>query len=177
MEVIQMILDIEKVTKLLDNANIDEDEDGNKIQTIYLGDIRNLTPSGKVYMPFACSNLEPCPRCNGTGGIKNEHGKRKKHEKVCNKRTRILRTYKWTQHNKNKERKLWKQESNWNPITTCPECHGHGSLEARLDEDWWKQLEIELNEIGAWTHGSDSDGCDVMISREATEIDDDDDKQ
>ena len=162
-----MILDINKLKEQLDNAEIYEDENGNKIQTVYLGDIRDITPSGKVYMPFACSNLELCTRCNGTGTIKNKHGKRKKHEKVCNKRTHILRTYKWTQHNENKEEKLWKQESNWEPMKLCPECDGIGSLEARLDEDWWNQLEIELDEIGAWSHISEDDGCDIMISRNA----------
>jgi hypothetical protein len=61
-------------------------------------------------------------------------------------------------------------------MKTCPECDGLGSLEARLDRDWWKQLEIELDEINAWAHGSDGDGCDILISREATEVDDDGNK-
>ena len=60
----------------------------------------------------------------------------------------------------------------WYQYTTCPECNGLGSLEARLDEDWWKQLESELETIGAWSHGSEGDGLDIMISREAKTHDD-----
>ena len=167
------ILDINKVKQLLDNEDIYEDDDGNKLQTIYLGSILNLTPSGKMYMPFACSNLNPCTKCNGEGVIRNEHGKRKKYENTRKKRTQLLRTYKKTQHNKNKEKKLWKQENQWKQMKTCPECDGLGSLEARLDQDWWEQLEIELDEINAWAHESNDDGCDILISREATEVDDD----
>ena len=66
------ILDINKVKQLLDNEDIYEDDDGNKLQTIYLGSILNLTPSGKMYMPFACSNLNPCTKCNGEGVIRNK---------------------------------------------------------------------------------------------------------
>jgi hypothetical protein len=165
-----MLLDINKLKKQLDNADIYEDEDGNKLQTIYLGDIRNITPSGKVYTIFACGNLELCTRCNATGEIKNKHGKRKKHEKIL-KKFRLI----WpTVENVKLVTKLQKQRDWWSPMLICPECHGHGSLEARLDEDWWKQLETELDEIGAWSHISEEDGCDVMISRKAKKVDDDD---
>ena len=83
------ILDINKVKQLLDNEDIYEDDDGNKLQTIYLGSILNLTPSGKMYMPFACSNLNPCTKCNGEGVIRNKHGKRKKYENTRKKRTQF----------------------------------------------------------------------------------------
>jgi len=42
----------------------DYDNPGQEIRRIYLGDYL-LTPSGKVYMPWATSNLEACPRCKG----------------------------------------------------------------------------------------------------------------
>ena len=54
----------------------------------------------------------------------------------------------------------------YQPTITCPDCNGIGSLEARLDQDWWDKLESELDTIGAWNHGSEGDGCDVMISRQ-----------
>ena len=163
------ILDIDKVKRRLDDADIYEDENGNKFQTIYLGSILDLTPSGKFYTIFARSNLNPCTKCNGEGVIRNKHGKRKKLEKVM-KKFRLI----WpTTENVELVMKLRKQVDLWEPIKICPECDGLGSLEARLDRDWWKQLEIELNEINAWTHGSEGDGCDILISREATEVDDD----
>ena len=167
------ILDINKIKQLLDDADIYEDENENKFQTIYLGSILDLTPSGKFYTIFARSNLNPCTKCNGEGVIRNKHGKRKKYENTRKKRTQLLRTYKITQHNKNKEKKLWKQENQWKQTKTCPERDGLGSLEARLDRDWWEQLEIELNEINAWAHESNDDGCDILISREAIEVNDD----
>ena len=163
------ILDINELKEQLDNADIYEDDEGNKLQTTYLGDIRSVTPSGKVYMPFACGNLEPCPRCSGTGEIKNKHGKRKKHEKIL-KKFRLI----WKRiENVELVTKLQKQRDWWSPMSICPECDGIGSLEARLDEDWWNQLEIELDEIGAWSHISEYDGCDILISREAIEVNDD----
>jgi hypothetical protein len=164
------ILDINKIKQLLDNENIYEDSDGNKLQTIYLGSILDLTPSRKVYMTFACGNVVPCTKCNGKGAIKNKHGKRKKFEKVM-KKFRLI----WpTTENVELVMKLRKQVDWWEPKILCPECDGLGSLEARLDRDWWKQLEIELNEINAWAHGSEGDGCDVMISREAIEVNEND---
>ena len=47
------------------------DYDGNLIASLFVGTVFSLTPSGKYYMPFACSNVELCPRCKGTGQTKN----------------------------------------------------------------------------------------------------------
>ncbi len=166
------ILNMKEVKQELDNAEIYEDEDGNKIQTIYLGSILNLTPSGKVYYPFAHSNVDKCPRCEGTGTIKNKNGKKHNFKRANRKHIELLK--KINEYNnwheapkslKNKINKAYKQEQQWTPWTPCTECAGLESLEARLDEDWWKQLENELDTIDAFYHGSDGDGCDVMISR------------
>jgi hypothetical protein len=164
------ILNINAVKQELDNAEIYEDEDGNKIQTIYLGSILNLTPSGKFYTPFANSNVDHCQRCEGTGSIKNKHGQITKMRRI----TKYIRelTNEWetpyrelTKHQQNKINKLRKMKEHYSIYVTCPECRGLGSLEARLDQDWWEQLESELDEIEAYSHGSEGDGCDVMISR------------
>jgi hypothetical protein len=34
---------------------------------VYLGTVFAIMPSGKYYMPWACSNVEPCSRCKGQG--------------------------------------------------------------------------------------------------------------
>lgn len=34
-----------------------EDDCGNKVKAIFLGSVFSLTPSGKYYTPFACSNV------------------------------------------------------------------------------------------------------------------------
>jgi hypothetical protein len=43
------------------------EEDGYGME--YLGSILNIYPSGKYYMPFACSNLAPCDHCKGRGSF------------------------------------------------------------------------------------------------------------
>lgn len=40
---------------------------GEVCESVYLGSIFFLTPSGKVYTPWANSNLDACPRCKGRG--------------------------------------------------------------------------------------------------------------
>ena len=170
---IEPLLDITKLLKNISEAEVYEDEEGNKIQTIYLGDIRSITPSGKVYMPFACSNLTPCPRCKGTTQIENKHYKKKKWMKVHNKREVLLfnaiRQYgpyaNWPTKIQQQRNKLLKQNNHWVQWLICPECLGLGSLEARLDQDFWEQLESELDTIEAWHHSSEGDGCQVMVSR------------
>jgi len=43
------------------------DESGNIVGRCYLGTVFALCPSGKYYMPWACSNVNPCPECHGDG--------------------------------------------------------------------------------------------------------------
>ena len=170
------ILNLVELQRQLDNSEPYEDQDNEEqmLQTVYLGSILSLTPSGKVYMPWAHSNVNGCPRCKDIGLMANANGKRKKHDALLKKGLRLVETIKkegdtheiWQKHHKQLS-KIWKQANWWNPDITCPECAGLGSLEARLDEDWWNQLESELETIGAWHHGSEGDGCDIMVSRVA----------
>ena len=168
----QPILNIDEVKKELDKAEPYEDIEnpGQFIQTIYLGSILSLTPSGKVYTPWANSNVDLCTRCKGKGNIKNKHKSIKKVDAIDRKIFQVARGWikpyatltKRQQQLIDKLRKIREHYDEWK---TCPECYGLGSLEARLDEDWWKQLESELEPINAWYHISESDGCDILISR------------
>lgn len=45
----------------------ERDEDGNPVARIWLGTFFGVTPSGKMYAPWACSNVAGCNGCNGTG--------------------------------------------------------------------------------------------------------------
>lgn len=170
------ILNIDIINEELNNAEIHEDYDnpGQFIQTIYLGSILNLTPSGKIYIPWASSTIYGCNKCKGTGQIKNRHSSIKKIAAINRKIRRI--TNNWikpysnlTDKQMNLIDKLRKIQDHYEPMRTCPECCGLGSLEARLDEDWWNQLQRELDTIDAWHHGSDGDGCDIFISRVAAD--------
>jgi hypothetical protein len=49
----------------LSDTNLHVEEGG--VERAWVGTILGLTPSGKVYTPFACSNVTPCPRCDGGG--------------------------------------------------------------------------------------------------------------
>ena len=80
-EVLSDALDyaMEHRTELEDNGHLEADNgtsvhldyDGNVIASLFVGTVFSLTPSGKYYLPFACSNVELCPRCKGTGQTKN----------------------------------------------------------------------------------------------------------
>lgn len=52
----------------LDELRLFDLTDGEAIiGQVYLGTVFALTPSGKYYMPFACSNVASCPECGGDG--------------------------------------------------------------------------------------------------------------
>lgn len=170
------ILNIDEVEKELNKAEPYEDPEnpGEFIQTIYLGSILSLTPSGKIYYPFAHSNVDLCTRCKGKGNIKNKHKSIKKVDAIDRKIRRIANDWvkpyaTLTKRQQQLIDKLRKTREHYDEWKTCPECYGMGSLEARLDEDWWEQLGSELDRIDAWYHGSEGDECDIMISRVAAD--------
>lgn len=51
-----------------DMVSADDDEPGRYRTHAFIGGYAS-TPSGKVYAPFATSNLDPCPECSGTGKV------------------------------------------------------------------------------------------------------------
>lgn len=42
-------------------------DDGDAIESTFLGTVFSVMPSGKYYMPWANSNVDLCPRCKGNG--------------------------------------------------------------------------------------------------------------
>lgn len=121
---------------------------------VYLGSVAWLTPSGKYYTPFACSNLDPCPVCHGEGSVR-----------VTVKR-RLVR--KWTNEN-TRRRRLWVQRYPGGVYTwprevqtasealnrklartrgECPRCAGCRSAEAHDDELWQEKAEAALVRVG-----------------------------
>ena len=67
-EIERMARDVVKVGRdQIEGAEALHDMEGNKVQSVFLGTVLDLMPSGKFYLPFACSNVAPCPRCKGTG--------------------------------------------------------------------------------------------------------------
>lgn len=57
----------DKVKEAIERAvwEADRDNPGSERRSVFLGSVFSLTPSGKYYLPFACSNVTPCPQCAG----------------------------------------------------------------------------------------------------------------
>lgn len=123
-------------------------------RAVALGSVTSLNPSGKYYMPYACSNLDPCPVCHGEGSVR-----------VTVKR-RLVR--KWTNENK-RRRRLWVQRYPGGVYTwprevqaasealnrrlartrgECPRCAGCRSAEAHDDELWYEKAVDALARVG-----------------------------
>ncbi len=62
---------IDNAMKCIENEESYKDLDGNILKSVFIGTCFNIMPSGKYYMPFACSNVEKCSNCGGKGEIIN----------------------------------------------------------------------------------------------------------
>lgn len=59
-----MALNIQSIKKELEETPWEDgDVDGIKVRRVFLGTVMSLTPSGKFYTPFACSNVQACRTC------------------------------------------------------------------------------------------------------------------
>lgn len=56
--------------------NQEVDCQGELVGRAYLGSWLNINYSGKYYLPFACSNVDPCPMCHGKGHNARNHKKK-----------------------------------------------------------------------------------------------------
>jgi hypothetical protein len=139
--------------------------------SLYLGTVFSLTPSGKYYMPFACSNVDPCPRCNGTGEQKNHKADSSIYASATKRRQNITKRY-LESHGPFPDWPDWAQraakdcdkaiEANRNP-TTCVWCGGLGSREAYLDQVWHETLEDKASKYGIFVFSGEGDPCDLFI--------------
>lgn len=50
-----------------EQAQLVKSYDEDSYLTLYLGTVFSIMPSGKYYLPFACSNVDACNRCKGKG--------------------------------------------------------------------------------------------------------------
>jgi hypothetical protein len=66
---VQLNLDLEWIKAELDSAEYETDYIDPYFETkaVYLGTVFGLTPSGKYYTPFACSNVKVHINCQGKG--------------------------------------------------------------------------------------------------------------
>lgn len=64
------IFNLDTISERLDKQDQEYDEINEIwIKRIYIGTTMSLTPSGKYYTPFACSNAEICESCISRGAV------------------------------------------------------------------------------------------------------------
>lgn len=63
----QLDMAIDQAFDIASNLFSEEITDQGIVGMTFVGTVFTLTPSGKYYTPFACSNVEPCPECDGDG--------------------------------------------------------------------------------------------------------------
>lgn len=139
-----------------------------------LGSVFSLTPSGKFYAPFACSNVMGCKRCKGTGSVRNRKGNAEAHDALrkeeWNLRQQMVSTYgmwaqgRWPEVEVSRLREMEQCREALAPTRACTWCDGMGSHEAAKDADWHAALERVAKQFGLFVGGPDgADGCDVFV--------------
>ena len=153
--------------------NLESDDDGNMIGSVYLGSLIN--PSGKFYMPFASSNVDSCKSCHGTGN--NAHKVETCH--ICNGTGKryvkdILQYPAAVIYFKESNTPLLSDfDGMYYPCnlcngtgkvsTTCKQCGGLGSTEAYNDEIFWKVLDDVASKHGGYITSGEGDPCDSFF--------------
>jgi len=139
----------------------------------FLGSVFSLTPSGKFYMPFACSNVMGCRRCKGTGSVNNRKGSEVVYNALDAACTVLLHklwetegmAVAWSDEAKARMAKAREERDQYRASLTCTWCRGSGSHEAAMDEDWQEALTRVAGEHGLVPAAPEgADGCDVWLS-------------
>lgn len=169
------IFNLEALKAELEAAEWEDDPEAGQHEqqkrTVYLGSVISLCPSGKYYTPWANSNVEPCPVCNGKGTLPNPTAdtelygifKAVSHDV----RARAMNAYgaycegKWPDELGSFLDGIESQLRKYHPDVECTTCDGIGSEEAAKDTRWYDQAEAELHTIDAFLESGDSDGCDL----------------
>jgi DnaJ-class molecular chaperone len=152
-----------------------DNEDGYKIGMSYLGSLIN--PSGKYYLPFACSNLDLCHSCKGTGN--NPH--KTEECPICNgigKRfISVIKMQGYTaildNINMGNIQTFMGEDGeyfichncNGNGFirTICKQCGGLGSNEAYKDQEFYTALDDIASKHGGYITSGEGDPCDIFF--------------
>lgn len=128
-------------------------DDGEHRAVIYLGSYV-ISPSGKIYTPFAHSNLTKCPACNGTGRRKPRNSIERIHAAEwlrlsidgndCMAWPGAM-TPEWRAH---VDRVNAVCHVNSDGTLDCTECAGHQYAEAWADRVWTGEMERLAQERG-----------------------------
>ena len=161
------IWDLQAIKNELANEEPEINYEDEFEKRVYLGSCLNLYPSGKYYMPFACSNVDACPQCKGSGNV-NAHPKKRIRKKAFARYNKLISTSNYlekhprNQKNRNRLGRIWSKAQKLAFGHMCPMCEGLGSYEAFLDECWREQAESELSSIGCYMTSGEGDACDLI---------------
>lgn len=153
------------VRAIVDSAASEAEEAGRA----WLGTVFGITPSGKVYAPWACRNLDTCEHCHGTGKIRPAMRApkrlRKRIARIARERrgelTRaLLASYgpycsgDWPEELTAQARELDAIVATCKP-TPCPRCGGYGTAEGYDDSLFHEALEKYAGSLGLCVDYSD----------------------
>lgn len=180
---VEIDFNLDSIRRELNNKEWEEDKYNNRsIRSCYLGSWLALSPSGKFYMPWAHSNVDGCPVCNGTGVVPSPRKQRlrKKYRNKARKlRTWLLRFHgsycggTWPEHLQQRL-KRWDAHSREN--FSCPRCQGLGSAEACDDELFQEGLDLFLEKEPDLFIEQDSGDIFVVQTRDKPEEEETDDE-
>lgn len=139
-------------SKIDDEHKYEGSEPGEYRASLHLGSYV-ITPSSKVYMPWATGNLTPCPICRGTG------------KRLPRNEIERLYVAEWWRLNVGEEKMAWPGEItpawrayidrrnavgdvNDNGTLGCNECDGCGFHEAHADQVWASEMSSLAEERG-----------------------------
>lgn len=157
-----------------------------KERRLFLGTIFGLTPSGKFYAPFACSNVWGCDTCKGRGALDNF--KRRVVKKRFAKRRRDMPAIYGGRHKSqvftHRDRREYRHGQrlrvylNADKATRhCTACGGLGSREAHLDEKWGEYSEALFSKHNIAIECRDGDYFAVEYSDDPESEESDDDEE
>lgn len=176
---------------------IDPEDRHYEIRRVYLGSVFSLTPSGKFYAPFACSNVDACESCKGKGYVAPRRLKRRTIKKWRARHVATMRRFDRLYDKAacahvaptlrreyrpgtaraafryiDRQPKQFRSRS-FMVERTCTACAGLGSREAHLDELWNEVAEKAIESIGAFLSWEDGDAfaCESREIQENEESD------
>lgn len=141
---------------------------------VYLGSVQSLTPSGKIYAPFAHGNVDGCNHCGGKGSVVNRKGNPAEFARLEADQVPILRDLldnhgawcngEWPADKAAALEALRAEAARVRPTHACSWCDGLGSHEAAKDEDWREALEAVAEKYGLCVSTPDgAAGDDIFV--------------
>jgi hypothetical protein len=163
--------EIEKETELNKTENYEGEIEG----FCFIGTVFSLAPSGKYYMPFACSNVDICPKCKGKGSIKNPFYNERSFQRALENdrfyRFEAIRLFggfingNWPKQWQEIIKKAENTYRFFEEMKTCKYCNGLGSREAFEDEIFFELLEEIASEKGLFVTSNEGNPTDILIGK------------